>query len=355
MDYDLMSRDTRVARIVNGDLRVEEPDLMPRYLQRTGDIEEWLAMRAIDAHRTNSRLLKKALRLRQRDDVSTVLHFNAATITDAWWMRPAGESLTYEDVCFKRNYFDKLALRGDADSFNQPPSRTPELTNTGSFEKCWRLEDGCWWLYKAGNPEERFTEVFSSRLAGLLKIDAVAYEAREENVRCRDFTCSAQVNFDPAIGLIDDASDYVEAYDALESAGDDVRRSFVKMCYFDALLFNMDRHELNFGVLRDVQTGRILRLAPLYDHNIALITRGYPRDLERAHDRLIEDFLDLLWRRHLEFHLPALERDAVRDAVMAVDVPLEKPEGLGVEPEEYVVEFVLNGQARIAQALAGRM
>ena len=52
------------------------------------------------------------------------------------------------------NYFDNLALKGDPDSIeriNHPEiltSRSPELTNIGSFEKCWKLENQEWWLYK---------------------------------------------------------------------------------------------------------------------------------------------------------------------------------------------------------------
>ena len=63
-----------------------------------------------------------------------------------------------------------LALRGDPDSFNQQPSRTPELTNTESFEKCWRLLDGKWWMYKSENASEQFTELFSYHLAKELGI-----------------------------------------------------------------------------------------------------------------------------------------------------------------------------------------
>lgn len=346
-----MSRDVPIARIEDGEIHVEHPNLMPLYLQKTGNLDLWLTMRAIDRHRTNSRLLKKALRLKQRDDVSTVLHFQAVTITDAWWIKADDEDLDYEDVCFHRNYFDKLALRGDADSFNLPPSRTPELTNTGSFEKCWRLENGQWWLYKAENAEERFTEVFSSHLAKALGLDAVHYEVQDACVRCLDFTGSAQVNLDPAVGLIGECSDYVEMFDALAAAGSEVQRAFVDMCYFDALLFNMDRHEYNFGVLRDVDSGQTLRLAPLYDHNIALITRGYPRDIERTHDRLIADFLELLKERPTGFRMRELARDAVLDAVAATKVPLKRPNQLPMEPEEYVSGFILNGQKRIEEAL----
>lgn len=100
------------------------------------------------------------MRLRTTDDVQTALAVNAATVTDCYWFRPEGSAAVYEDIRFKENYFSELALRGDPDSFSNRPSRTPELTNTGSFEKCWKLINGEWWMYKSGNEKEYFSELF---------------------------------------------------------------------------------------------------------------------------------------------------------------------------------------------------
>jgi len=48
----------------------------------------WLETRAINSHRANSSLLKNVLLLIEKDDISTVLHVNAATITNNYWARP---------------------------------------------------------------------------------------------------------------------------------------------------------------------------------------------------------------------------------------------------------------------------
>ena len=90
----LMNRDVPMATIENGKLVWAEDSLLPLYLKRTGNLEQWLADRAIDSHRVNSRLLKKALRLHNADDVQTTLSVNAATITDNYWFRPEGSQLT---------------------------------------------------------------------------------------------------------------------------------------------------------------------------------------------------------------------------------------------------------------------
>ena len=156
----LMSEDRVIATVKNGEITGYDEALLPLYLKRTMDMEGWLASRAIDAHRTNSRLLKKALRIHTADDAQVALTVNAATVTDRYWFRPEGSTACYDDIRFKENYFDSLALRGDPDGFSHKPSRTPELTNTGSFEKCWRLIDGNWWMYKSGNDNEYFSELW---------------------------------------------------------------------------------------------------------------------------------------------------------------------------------------------------
>lgn len=66
------------------------------------------------------------------------------------------------------------------------------------------------------------------------------------------------------------------------------------MIYHDTLCFNMDRHTKNYGVLHDVQTGKVSDLAPNFDNNIVLFSKGYPKNAERKNDKLIELFLELL-------------------------------------------------------------
>ena len=64
MDKLVMSKDRVVARFDSMNHLVwKDEALCPFYLKRTGNLDGWLASRAIDSHRPNSRLLKKALRL----------------------------------------------------------------------------------------------------------------------------------------------------------------------------------------------------------------------------------------------------------------------------------------------------
>ena len=80
-------------------------------------------------------------RITNSNDVNIVLKVNGATITDNYWVKPVDNiGLTWDKV----NYFSNLALYGNFESFNKIYDKeldynTPELTNIGSYEKCWRL------------------------------------------------------------------------------------------------------------------------------------------------------------------------------------------------------------------------
>lgn len=111
-EYEIFSADELVATWKNNKLTVVNDNLLPLYLKKVQNADMWLETRAIDSHRANSRLLKKALRLAEKDDVSTVIQVNAATITDNYWIRPFGSELKYSDVKFSDDYFSNLALKG---------------------------------------------------------------------------------------------------------------------------------------------------------------------------------------------------------------------------------------------------
>ena len=136
--YEILSGEIKVAVWQNERLTVLNHDLLPFYFQINQNLKAWLTTRAADHRRPHIRLLKKALRLTARDDISTVIHVNGATITDNYWIRPLGSDLAYDDVRFTDDYFSNLALKGNYDSFNRAASskrsKTPELTNMGLSE-----------------------------------------------------------------------------------------------------------------------------------------------------------------------------------------------------------------------------
>ena len=296
-NYEILSGDTVVAVWQDNNLNVVNQTLLPLYLRRVQNADVWLETRAIDSHRANSRLLKKALRLAEKDDVSTVVHVNGATITDNYWIREIGSNLTYNDVKFSDDYFSNLALKGNYDSFNRAAnskrSKTPELTNVGSFEKCWKLRDGKWWMYKKATHDEMFSELFVYELGQVLGMNMAIYERGEGYIKSLDFTNGASVNFEPASSFVGDNDDYVVVVKALENICPSAIPDYVRMIFMDTICANPDRHTNNFGLLRDIKTGELIGFAPNYDNNMALISRGYPSK-PGSKDMLIKIFNDLM-------------------------------------------------------------
>jgi len=341
----LMSGDVVVAEVRRGQV-ISCTMRAPLYIARTKDLAGWLEKRAIDRHRTNSRLLKKALRLSPADDAEVALVFNAASITDDFWYRPIGSLLQYSDVVFKANDFDTLALRGDPDGFTRAPSRTPELTNIGSFEKCWRLINGVWWMYKNEKPAEQFSELFIYHLGQALGLDMAVYELHDGFVRTKDFT-EGRLNFESFAALSDDDG-YQSCFHRLFDISPALAQQYLKIIWLDSICLNVDRHTENFGFLRSRQTGEILRMAPNFDNNIALISNGYPADVHRQHDRFLGLFNELMAEdglakeSFLSLHLPVITPAMIEQCLDAVPLPVDRG---------YIATFILAGQTQINEDL----
>ena len=328
MDYYVMSCDIVVAKWAHNKLTDINDALLPLYLKKFPNADVWLETRAIDTHRTNSRLLKKALRLTEKDDVSTVIQVNAATVTDTYWIKPLDSELTYKDVKFDNDYFSSLALRGTYDSFNRAAnskrSKTPELTNIGSFEKCWKLIDGKWWMYKRANHNEQFSELFVYELGKALGMNMAKYRRGEGIVKTKDFTNGASVNLEPASAFMGDNENYIDVVAALKNICPNAIPDYIKMIFLDTIVANPDRHTNNFGLLRDVNTGKLIGLAPNFDNNMALIARGYPKNIKSKNDlliRLLNEFLS----ENIDYkhYIPVLTEDIIRQVLSTLNMKVK--------------------------------
>lgn len=241
--------------------------------------------------------------------------------------------------------FAEIALTGSFSSYSKPYSQeqinagSPELTNIGSYEKCWRVKDNGWYLYKSGTPLERFSELFIARLGAALGFEMAEYLPEGEFVKTPDFT-KGTYNYEPAAAVVGDEEDYAFNFDRLTALNPALAKQYLDLLYMDALCFNMDRHTQSYGVLRDRVDGKIVGMAPNFDNNIALISRGYGKDPRQTNGLLIDLFAELLEERGLAYQAPALEETVVRE--IAQTTLLEKD-----IDREYVVKMVVERWQRI--------
>lgn len=338
--FEILSADTIVAVWNDSQLTVVDDALLPLYLKYNINAEKWLASRAADCKRTNIRLLKKALRLAERDDISTVVHVNGATITDNYWVRPIGSDLTYDDVKFDNDFFSNLALKGTYDSFNKAAmskhSKTPELTNIGSFEKCWKLRDSKWWMHKKATHDELFSELFICELGKALRMNMAHYERGDGVIKSLDFTDSARVNFEPASTFMGDNEDYLAVVKALEKICPEAIEDYVKMIFLDTVTANPDRHTNNFGLLRDTKTGKFIGLAPNFDNNMALIARGYPANKATEKDILITLFNELIavYPQYRKF-IPEITEELIANILHKLNMKVRSKEIINIIMSRY--------------------
>ncbi|MDL2327961.1 hypothetical protein LJC64_04875 [Ruminococcaceae bacterium OttesenSCG-928-A11] len=331
----LMSRDAEVAVLRDGMVEPMVDALLPLYFrQESATLDEWLKMRSIDTGRANSRLLRKSLGLSDASTEELVLSVNAAMITDTYWIRPEGSTLAWADIRFEQNSYASMSLLGSFSDFNQPGSRTPELTSPGSFEKCWRLEDGRWWLYKLSDLDNLYSELAAYQLCRHFGYATAHYEAADISahgfigklkpgrgvIRTLDFTDGASVNFEPAaaIGLKSDDSAY--NYKTLLAMAPALAAEYLDIVTMDTLIYNLDRHTQNFGILRDVDTGTILSMAPNFDNNLALLAgiRGMTTRTPES-DRLFQGWKQLVQSNLLEISLPLLDEQTLRGILFGIE------------------------------------
>lgn len=334
---DVLLRDTVVASFEDGQCVFIDHDKAPFLLCRTKDLTGWLESRLMDDSRVNSRMLKKILGLSSMAGIEAALFVRGASVIDRYWFRDSQNSeLTYEDIRIRKDTFFNVALRGDPNGFALSPEPTGELTTAGSFEKGWHLEDGHWYLYKQGSPEELFSEKFISEVGARLGFDMAQYQIVGNCIKTPSF--AEELNLEPISSLVDEDEDYMKCYRALETLGNDsLLDDYLRLLWTDTLCFNMDRHTGNIGILRD-DAGQVVKLAPNYDNNIALISRGKVKDPKAS----LKLFHDLYHKLICSDYKIAERILRIAPSPLGRDKVLECIDAAGGVPSGYQAEDVLS-------------
>lgn len=263
--------------------RLVIPSLCPAMARESSCIAPWIALRSVDVHRSSSRHLFNALRLAADATAEDKIRAgHAVTIEDNWWVQREDEDCSYERLkAYNKTAADIAA--GEARHITIESEGYTELGTLGSFEKAWRKINGAWFLHKKGDTAELLSEYFSYNFLKCMGVDVADYSVyrytpksgiEKTMVLSKDFTLGGEYDFEPFACYFGENEDYryiLEKLGRMEDSVPGVTEDYVRMCFFDGLLNNGDRHNGNAGFLRDAGSGRLLRLAPLYDYNQALI------------------------------------------------------------------------------------
>ncbi len=262
----------------------------------------WLVRRIVPKHRHYIQMMLGNLGIFHKDKKAIIEICKGLSLNDVYWVVPDNFQGKWADFNLYDNEFSKtLAVMaftgGFRGEFNaeRESSSSPEFTTNGMLAKCWRRRNGRVMLYKSGTEGaantgyEPYSEFYAAQLAETLGLDHVPYGLENFKGRlcstCPLFT-SGKIGFVPAGRL-------VSRDEALAD------RRFSDIFFFDALIFNTDRHLGNFGYLIDNDTNEIVGAAPIFDNGYGLFSLAMHKPGQRY-----DEFCDL--RKFIDHIMPAL-------------------------------------------------
>lgn len=264
------------------------------------DIQSWLNMRNFAKHKEHLRKWLKEWQIDNLEGFISVTH--GLSLNDTFWICPENSTLHWNEINLYTNDFSDIVSRTAFETGLHGlklSSTSPEFTSEGSFEKCWIKENDGIYLYKKGSSGfansglEPYSEYYASQIAEILCRKSVAYDLVKYKgslvSRCKMFT-SEKEGFVPFYRYVSGKSsvryreiiDFCEKYDCADD--------FKNMIVLDSIIWNQDRHLGNFGFIVDNDTQKILRLAPVFDQNMSLLSRAMEQDLWDGFEQYVKEY-----------------------------------------------------------------
>jgi len=266
-------------------IKIYEPEHLPyKYIENKYNnislLNNWIEHRGIPLSREDYDAIIENYNVSSSKEL-TVLSY-ALNLTDHYWLCEKDNDKKWEDVNFFDNKFsDRIEKIFPELAEKNETYINPDFSSNGRLKKFWIINNGKRELYKAGSgdlKQEPFNEYIASQIADRLNIDHVNYEIKEKNdeIYCK---CACMVDnnveFVNAFGVYlegektdDKYNDYINACAkmGINNAGEDVD----KMIVLDYLIRNTDRHVGNFGIIRNSETLKWIKIAPIFDNGNSL-------------------------------------------------------------------------------------
>ena len=288
-------------------LSVNEAELRFLPLEMKGQTTDealwlWLTRRTVPKHRHYIQMMLGNLGITRMSTQAIIEMCKGLSLNDVYWVVPDSFKGEWKDNNLYTNEFSRtLAVMaftgGFPGAFNPQKEITtsPEFTTNGMLAKCWRRVNGEVLLYKSGTEGaantgfEPYSEYYASQIANAMGLYHVSYNLEKFKGRlcstCPLFT-SDKYGYIPAGRLI-----------TRDEALADPR--FADIFFFDAIIFNTDRHMGNFGYLIDNDTNEIVGAAPIFDNGYGLFSLAMYRPGQRY-----DEYDDL--RKFINHVTPAL-------------------------------------------------
>ena len=250
---------------------------------------KWLSRRVVPRNRRNVDALMAATGLDARNVRGIIEICRGLSLNDVYWVVPNDFKGKWKDFNLYDNEFSQAIALTAFNGMGSSVERldwisSPEFSTNGMLAKCWRRIAGKVCLFKSGTEGaantgfEPYSEYYASQIAAAMGLNHIEYSLNKFKgylcSNCNIFT-SDKFGYLPAGRVL-----------SVEEALCDER--FADIFFFDAIIFNTDRHLGNFGYLIDNDKNEIIGVAPIFDNGYGLFSLA----LNRPGDKL-DEFSDL--------------------------------------------------------------
>ena len=244
-------------------------------------LRDWWKDRAIPIERSGLSSIIKSSQLPKPDKL--LLRSFGLSLSDQYWIKPENTDLSWDKINFFDNPFSEDLgdiLLGLKDYSNNIDFKSPDGSLVGMLPKKWTILDNKRYLLKGGKEpafQEPINEVIAGKILSLFDIDCVNYSLQLYHGNtyslCETFI-NTDLDFVPAWYLInqgrkipkDHSQQYSHFLSSCEKLGIfNISALIEKMLVMDYLLWNIDRHYNNFGMIRNANSLEWLGLAPVFD------------------------------------------------------------------------------------------
>ena len=302
----------------------------------TKTVNDWFRGRGIPSWRKD---LEKLLdKLGVSSSVELLNKSYGLSLSDQYWLKDVNSAVKWEDINFFTNDFEYEAyLDASLDSssksivsLDKNIFKSPNNTTDGMLQKGWIIESGKRVLVKGtytSNKEEPINEYLASQICKRLGFDYCNYEVEWSDKtklisKCNDF--------------INENEELISAYDIYNSEKKpnnisnyefyiqilekhnvpNARENMENLFILDYLMLNNDRHLKNFGIIRNVNTLKWEKVAPIFDTGESMQCDKYTDEINFSSgkgkffsntDKDYEDILKIIGKNILRVDLSKLK------------------------------------------------
>lgn len=249
------------------------------------------------------------------------------SLNDTLWVKGLGDELSWDDVNPYKNRFDiatsEILLGGKSDEEIETLI-SPEYRTSGTYPKCWeRLGDDIY-LVKGGelktngiSGNSSYCEYFACQVTEALGLKYyVGYNLYEDTDKKRAYT-KCNLFTDEEYGYLSiGESKYRKlnlggTFSLMQQLGNE--KEFREMLLLDSLIYNIDRHKGNYGFIIDNRNYKIVKMAPIFDNNLAFLSTVSLQDRDEVERHLKIDMPYTL--RHTDLN----DKSFVRQGKIAIN------------------------------------